>query len=134
MNVFQRVIHLKLAFITPSPPSPILIHTRTYTYQGVRNASSAQIFAYTLNEWSQSARLNRYLEIITNKKNVRIQIISKLIQIIGKKFQILLKINSTMDIFFDTMRENVQIRSFFWSLFSRIRTEYGPKKLRIWTL
>ena len=38
--------------------------------------------------------------------------ISKLIQIIGKKFQILLKINSTMDIFFDTMRENVQIHYF----------------------
>ena len=36
--------------------------------------------------------------------------------------------------------KSVQIRSFFWSLFSRIRTEYGEilrmdqKKLRIWTL
>ena len=40
--------------------------------------------------------------------------------------------------------KSVQIRSFFWSVFSRIRTEYGEilqmrqntdqKKLRIWTL
>ena len=40
--------------------------------------------------------------------------------------------------------KSVQMRSFFWSVFSRIRTEYGEilqmrqntdqKKLRIWTL
>ena len=34
--------------------------------------------------------------------------------------------------------KNVQIRSFSWSVFSRMRTEYGKiwtrKKLRIWTL
>ena len=30
--------------------------------------------------------------------------------------------------------KSVQIWSFFWFVFSRIRTEYGPEKLRIWTL
>ena len=37
--------------------------------------------------------------------------------------------------------KSVQIRSFFWSVFSRIRTvfslnagKYGPEKIRIWTL
>ena len=37
--------------------------------------------------------------------------------------------------------KNVQIRRYFWSVFSLIRSEYGPvhiqknqKKLRIWTL
>ena len=51
----------------------------------------------------------------------------------------------------ETLREKCQIRSFFWSVFSRNRTEYGEilrtspysvrmlentdqKKLRIWTL
>ena len=29
--------------------------------------------------------------------------------------------------------KSVRIRSFFWSVFSRIRTEYGPKKLQIET-
>ena len=30
--------------------------------------------------------------------------------------------------------KSIQIRRFFWSVFSRIRTEYGEKKLRIWIL
>ena len=30
--------------------------------------------------------------------------------------------------------KSVEIRSFFWSVFSRIQTEYGPEKARIWTL
>ena len=40
------------------------------------------------------------------------------------------------DICPDTLHcvKSVQIRSFFWSVFSRIRTEYGSEKLRIWTL
>ena len=30
--------------------------------------------------------------------------------------------------------KSVQIRSFFWSVFSCIRTEYGPEKSSCWTL
>ena len=32
-----------------------------------------------------------------------------------------------------SLREKCPYLEIFWSVFSRIRTEYGPEKLRIWT-
>ena len=34
----------------------------------------------------------------------------------------------------DPLLEKCPYSEFFWSIFSRIRTEYGPEKRRIWTL
>ena len=37
--------------------SYILIRTRTYAYQGVRNSSFSENFAYVLNEWPLFVKL-----------------------------------------------------------------------------
>ena len=55
----HKVIYLKRdhSFITcakfPENITYLLIRTRTFAYQGVRNVSFSENFAYLLNEWSQ---------------------------------------------------------------------------------
>ena len=39
-----------------------------------------------------------------------------------------------MDTYFERLREKCPYLEFLWTVFSRIRTEYGPEKLRIGTV
>ena len=57
----------KLTFLTP------FICTRTCAFQGVRNVSFSETFAYLLNEWSHSndkQLLNPYLEDVHLSLNI----------------------------------------------------------------